>query len=66
MNNQLTQKILFATSLIIFVVTIAALVVANTARYGTEICLGFQSVMTNLNLQCKYDYQWIIYIQTNK
>ena len=38
--NQLTQKILFATSLIIFVLTLAALVVANAARYGSEICLG--------------------------
>ena len=39
--NQLTQKILFATSLIIFVVTIAALVTWNATRYGTDICLGF-------------------------
>ena len=41
MNNQLTQKLIFATSLIVFVVVLAALVVANTARYGSDICLGF-------------------------
>ena len=41
MKNQLTQKILFATSLILFVVTLAAVVTLNAARYGTEISLGF-------------------------
>ena len=41
MKNQLTQKILFATSLIVFVVTIAAVVTWNATRYGVEISLGF-------------------------
>ena len=41
MKNQLTQKILFATSLILFVVTLAAVVTWNATRYGVDICLGF-------------------------
>ena len=38
MKNQINQqKILFAISLIVFVVVLAAVVTANAAQYGTTI-----------------------------
>jgi len=39
--NQLTQKILFATSVIIFIGGLVSLVVYNAIHHGIAICLGF-------------------------
>ena len=41
MKTQLTQKILFATSIIVFIGGLVSLVVYNAIHHGIAICLGF-------------------------